>query len=157
MQQRRRLASTGGQVVRAHLDPQLGLLRQWQASRLARTYSDLLASPDYGDACHFFLSDVYGPRDFSQRDQDIMQVYRSMERFLPACIVQVLKLVIKLNDLTLNLDDTLLHVLVEDLNVTDSITPKLYAEAYRRCHNYDERVQQIDLVIEVGQEIIDLP
>ena len=139
--------------TRAHLDPQLGLLRQWQMTRLARTYSDLLASLDSGDACRFFLSEVYGPRDFNQRDQDITQVYRSMERFLPVRIVHTIELAIRLNDLTLDLDDTLLRVLVKELNVTDTITPELYAEAYRRCHNYDERAEQIDLVIIVGQKI----
>lgn len=37
-------------------------LREWQATRLARTYGDLLASERYGLAARFFLSDLYGPK-----------------------------------------------------------------------------------------------
>lgn len=136
-----------------YLDPHLELLRQWQTTRMAHTHSDLLASPDYGDACRFFLSDVYGPHDFSQRDQDFMQVYHALGRIFPPRIVKALELVIELNDLTQKLDNKLLQALVSELHVTEIITPDLYAEAYRRCHNYDERMRQIDLVVEVGQEI----
>jgi hypothetical protein len=135
------------------MDPKQKLLRQWQSERLAQTYSDLLASSHYGTACRFFLRDLYGPYDFSQRDQDIRQVQHSMRRFLPARILHSLNLVIELQDLTLSLDQTLLQVLVDELGMTDAITTKLYAEGYRRCGNYEERTRQIDLIVEVGREL----
>jgi len=138
---------------RVHLDPQLELLRQWQMARLNQTYTDLLASPDSRDACRFFLCDVYGPRDFNQREQEILQVYQSMKKYLPVRIMHTIELAIRLDDLTFDLDDALLRVLVNELSVTDTITPELYAEAYRRCHNNDKRAEQIDLVVEVGQKI----
>ena len=135
------------------MDPQLALLRQWQSERLARTYSDLLSSPRYGPACRFFLSDLYGPNDFGQRDQDIRQVQHSIRQFLPPRISHSLNLVIELQDLTFRLDQTLLRVLVDELEMTDAITPELYAEGYRRCDNYAERTRQIELIVEVGQEV----
>ena len=52
------------------------LLRQWQAARLARTYTDLLASERFGKAAQFFLSDLYGPKDFSSRDEEVERIDR---------------------------------------------------------------------------------
>lgn len=135
------------------LDPQMKLLRAWQTERLKRTYADLLADPRYRPATTFFLRDIYGARDFSQRDQAIEQVYRSMHRLLPESMLHTLTLGMQLNELTKLLDRELLDALVNKLGVTDSIAPELYTEAYRICDNYDERSRQIDLIVEVGQGI----
>jgi len=51
------------------------------------------------------------------------------------------------------LDRKLLDVLVNQLGVSDSITVEQYAEAYRRCNNYRERVEQIDAIIEICEHI----
>lgn len=140
-------------VESGQLAPHLALLRRWQAARLARTYADLLASPRYGPASRFFLTDIYAPRDFSQRNTDIERMYEFLQRFLPARALQVLASTIELHTLTEELDQALLGALVEELGVTDTITGQLYAEAYRLCDNYDERKRQIDLIIEVGRDV----
>ncbi len=129
------------------------LLRRWQSDRLKNTHQDLLDSPDFGPACNFFLTDVYAPRDFSQRDEDILHVYQAMKRIMPAPIMRTLNLVIALNDLTTQLDQKLLQVMVEELQFTDQVTVEMYAEGYRRCDNYDERVKQIDLIVAVGRSV----
>ena len=144
---RRRQEEAGG------ITPQLQMLRAWQSQRLAQTHADLLANPRYAPAGRFFLDDLYGPHDFSQRDQDILHVYRSMRRLLPDVLIHPLSLVIELNNLTAALDEALLHVLVTELGVTDTITPGQYAEAYRRCDNYDDRLRQLDLIVAIGREI----
>ncbi|MCZ7575179.1 MAG: hypothetical protein M5U01_42055 [Ardenticatenaceae bacterium] len=140
-------------VESAPLDPQLELLRSWQSERLARTYADFLTSPRYGPACRFFLRDIYAPRDLTQRNTDMERLHEFLARFLPPGALETLTDTIELHTLTEELDRALLTVLVEDLGVTDSITVALYAEAYRICDNYDERKNQIDLIIEVGQSV----
>jgi hypothetical protein len=140
-------------MTEPRLDPQLALLRAWQTDRLARTHADLLASPRYGPACRFFLSDLYAPRDFSQRDQDFEQLHRFLQRYLPAPLLRVLTRAIEANTLTKELDEILLAVLVNDLEMMDAISPQMYCEAYRRGDNYDKRVRQIELIVEVGREI----
>jgi hypothetical protein len=132
-------------IAAVGLDPQLAMLREWQAHRLARTYADLLADPGYSPACEFFLSDLYAPRDFSQRDHDLERLHRFLARVLPAQTIQRLTETVELNSLTNTLDNRLVRVLVEQLGVTDTVTPELYVEAYRLCNNYTERVRQIDL------------
>jgi hypothetical protein len=134
------------------LDPQLAMLRQWQTERLTNTYSDLLADEEYRSACLFFLSDLYAPRDFSQRNHDAEYIYNLLSRFLPEDMLALLADAIRINQLTSQLDHTLLKVLVDDLGATETITPQLYARAYRLCDNYAERKEQITLLTRTLQE-----
>ncbi len=135
------------------LDPQLALLRVWQAERLAHTYADLLAQDRYRDACLFFLEDIYAARDFSQRDHDLETMYDFMRRFVPDAVSRPAALTIRLHRMTSMLDAKLLDVLVNQLSIVDSITVEQYAEAYRRCDNYQERVDQIDLIADICAHI----
>jgi len=137
----------------AQLDPEVAMLRVWQSQRLARSYADLLEQPRYRPACLFFLEDIYAPRDFSQRDHDIEQMYDFMRRFIPGAMLRPLALTVKLHHLTEALDQHLLEVLMNQLGVTETITVALYAEAYRRCDNYTQRVKQIDMIVEIGERL----
>jgi hypothetical protein len=135
------------------LDASLAMLRAWQSARLAHTHADLLASPHFGPACQFFLDTIYAPRDFRQRDHDAEYLYALMARFLPDFMLSAARKAIELNHLTNQLDQGLLKALVEDLGVTDTITPQLYAEAYRICDNYAERAEQINLMVALGRQV----
>jgi hypothetical protein len=141
------------EIERSGLDPKLALLRVWQGERLARTYADLLDQPRYRPACLFFLDDIYSARDFSQRDHDLETMYEFMRRFVPDAVSRPAALTIKLHRMTEVLDRKLLDVLVNQLGITDSITVEQYAEGYRRCDNYRERVEQIDAIIEICEHI----
>ncbi len=135
------------------LDPKIALLRTWQSERLARTYADLVANPRYQPAYLFFLNEVYAPRDFSQRDRDMEAVHDALQHILPDALIRPLAMTVELHHLTEALDQRLIDVLTQQLGVTDTITPALYAEAYRICDNYDERVRQIDLVHQIGSRL----
>lgn len=134
---------------RGGLDPQLALLRAWQAGRLAQTYADLLEQPASRPALRFFLSDLYAPRDFSQRDHDIERIHTFLGQVLPARTLHLLTEIITLNHLTTALDHDLCQVLVRRLGVTTAITTVQFAEGYRLCANYDARAHQIDLITTV--------
>lgn len=135
------------------LSPAMTLLRTWQMERLQRTHADLLLSERYGPASRFFLSDIYAPRDFSQRDRDVEHIYAVMSRYLPLKMLDTLRLVIVLNDLTNALDNRLVEVLTTQLGMTTHLTAEMYAEGYRRCDNYAERRQQITLLTTVGEGV----
>src|SRR5512139_2420145 len=140
-------------IAQGGLDPQLAQLRVWQAERLARTYADLLEQPRYRPACLFFLEDIYAARDFSQRDHDLEAMYEFMRHFVPEAISRPAALTIQLHRMSEALDRQLLEVLVKQLGVTDSITAEQYAEGYRRCNNYRERVEQIDAIMGICEYI----
>jgi hypothetical protein len=132
-------------VAGAGLDPQLALLKEWQSERLRRTCADLLDDKHYQPACLFFLNDIYAPRDFSQRDHDIERLHDFLSRVLSPIMLMLLTQVVELNRLTNALDQRLLQALVDELGVTDELTPQLYAQGHRICDNYAERLQQIEL------------
>jgi hypothetical protein len=135
------------------LSPEMALLRNWQSERLKHTYADLLKDEWYAPACRFFLSDIYAPVDFSQRDQDLEQIHDWLRRFLPESVLWLVRDSLYLNQLTAALDEKLLGVLVGELGISDSISEAQYVEAYRRCDNYDERLAQIDLLVKVAKEV----
>jgi hypothetical protein len=141
------------EVENSGLDPKVALLRTWQADRLTRTYADLLEQPRYRPACQFFLEDIYAARDFSQRDHDLETMYEFMRRVVPEAVSRPAALTIRLHRMSDALDTKLLEVLVNQLGVVDAITVEQYAEAYRRCNNYRERVEQIDLIVDICDNI----
>ena len=58
----------------AELAQGVARLKAYQQRRFARSYADLLESPRYGAAARFFLDDLYGPRDFSERDAQFARI-----------------------------------------------------------------------------------
>ncbi len=140
-------------IAEMQLDRDLELLRTWQSARLAETYADLLADPRYHPACAFFLSDLYAARDFSQRNYDVQRLHQLLSPILPPRVVRVMENALRLTHLTDQLDHRLVRELVDQLGVTDAIDGAIYAEGYRRCANYDDRVEQIDLLVTVVQEV----
>jgi hypothetical protein len=146
--------AAGAQSVEASkLDPRSVLLRQWQVERLQRTYSDFLEDKRFRPASQFFMSEVYAPRDFSQRDHDFERLHDSLARYVPEAMLRVLRETIELNRLTHNLDHDLLTVLVGELGMDGNLTADLYAQAYRLCDNYAAREQQIALLAHLVREV----
>ena len=128
-------------------------LRRWQAARLARTYDDLLHDEAYRPAAEFFLSDLYGLKDTSGRDEGLERVLPVMSKVLPDAALHGVGLAVELDALSEELDAQLLDVLVQKLGVRDELTEDAYAEAYRRCDNYARRKHQIELITEVGGDL----
>jgi hypothetical protein len=131
----------------------LMLLQTFQSQRLSATHQDLLASPRYRPAAQFFLTDVYAPRDFSQRDADMQRFYEGVRKVLPERAISILADIVTLANLTNTLDNRLAQALVDELGVTDTITPRQYAAGYRLCDNEEERRYQIQLVVQIGRGI----
>jgi hypothetical protein len=130
----------------------LELLRRWQAQRLARTYADLAADPRYAPAAAFFLSDIYGERDFTERDREVRRAYPVIEKTLPKAALTPIERAMELHDLSVELDKALCGKLAE-LGVKDRITEAAYAEGYRRCRNRAQRLQQIELLVAAGSDL----
>jgi hypothetical protein len=126
----------------------LAQLKAWQSQRLARTYADLASQPRYRAATAFFLEDLYGPKDFSARDQELLRIVPVMERILPESAVRTAALAVELEALSEALDHRLAAALPPG-----AIDDESYAEAYRKSSTRDERVRQVDLVEAVGRRL----
>lgn len=143
-------------ITEQELTDEIRMLRAWQTARLSRTYQDFLESRRYNPAAEFFLSDIYAPRDFSQRNYDLERFYEGVRKVLPERAVSILANAVELYQLSDRLDDELARALIDELGVTDTITPEQYAEAYRICNNYDDRVRQIELINHIGKGVDNL-
>jgi hypothetical protein len=131
----------------------LPLLRRWQAQRLARTYADLAVDKRYAPATAFFLSDLYGARDFAERDREVDRAYPWMRKTLPRAAFAPMERALELRDLSAKLDAQLCAVLVGELDVKERISADAYADGYRRCDNRADRLRQIELVVAVGTDL----
>lgn len=128
------------------------LLRQWQAARLARTYADLLASERFGMAAQFFLSDLYGPKDFSSRDEKVVRILPLMISLLPLSALQTISLAIEVDALTEVLDAAMV-VELDRAGVIDCIDEDAYTVAYRSVDRHKDRERQIVLIRKTGNAL----
>lgn len=128
------------------------LLKQWQADRLARTYADLLASVRYAPAAGFFLSDLYGPKDFRSRDEELARVVPVMVRVLPARALFTLLEAVRMDTLSESLDTDMVKALRAAGRSRD-IDWNAYAAAYRTVGRRSDREQQIALVDKIGKTL----
>lgn len=135
------------------LRPEFSCLASWQSARLAWTHRDLLATDRYGAAAEFFLSDLYGDRDYSARDEDMERVTPIMVRLMPAGALASVALGLRLHALTQTLDTAMVRMLFERMAVGPRFDAEDYAEAYRRCDNAADRLDQIELVGQIGNEL----
>ncbi len=127
-------------------------LRDWQAARLARCYAELLASERYGRAAQFFLSDLYGPKDFSSRDEEVGRILPTLVRMLPASALRTLALALELDALTEALDAAMVGELRAAGRIA-TIDEDAYAAAYRRVGRRAERERQITLIRGTGEAL----
>ncbi|HUX23329.1 MAG TPA: hypothetical protein VMV87_01805 [Burkholderiales bacterium] len=126
-------------------------LRAWQSARFARTYPELLASERYRLAAEFFLSDLYGPKDFSKRDTELERILPMLSRLLPAAGVHTLALGMELDIISETFDIAMARALLAHSQTPKSdISEAAYAKAYRACDDRPGRETQIKLLIEIG-------
>lgn len=128
-----------------------GSLREWQAARLARTHADLLASPLYGRAASFFLDELYGPKDFSERDAEVERILPLMTSMLPVSGLRTLLLAVEIDALSERFDAAMVKVLGAGLD--ESLSESAYAAAYREVGDRGGRLLQIRLVGETGEAL----
>ena len=126
-------------------------VKRWQSRRLAATYADLSRQPRYHDATRFFLDDLYGPKDFSRRDEAMVRILPSMAKLLPRSAVETASLAIELEALSESLDHRVAAALAPG-----PITEESYAEANRSACTREDRLHQIELIQAVGERLDEL-
>ena len=127
-------------------------LREWQAGRLARTHADLLASPRFGVAAQFFLSDLYGPKDFSSRDEEVERILPLLIRMLPVSALRTVALAVEVDALSEELDSAMVAEL-ERAGMLERIDEDAYAAAYRAVGCREERERQVTLIRQTGEAL----
>ena len=126
-------------------------LRRWQAARLKASFRHFLHDAQRAPAAEFFLSDVYGDRDFTRRDADIFRVIPMMRRLLPKKLLGTVADAIELGALTQELDLRMAEVLEALAPRRKRLDDALYGEAYRQVGQARLRTRQIELIGRVGR------
>ena len=130
-------------------------VKQFQARRFAGTYSDLLQSAAYAAPTRFFLEELYGARDFSDRDAQFARIAGALQTFFPKQVVNTAVALAELHALTEALDLemaqqylTFRHQLAEP-----SLDSSHYLQCWRNVANPQLRLGQLRSVLEIGREL----
>lgn len=123
-------------------------LKSYQQRRFAHTYADLLQTPRYGPAARFFLEELYGPRDYRERDAQFARVVPTMVRLFPQEIVDTVATLSQLHALSETMD-TLTARSLPDADVNAAT----YLHAWQAAGRPGDRERQIALTLDVGHAL----
>lgn len=123
-------------------------LKAYQQRRFAHTYADLLSTPRYGAAARFFLDELYGPSDFSQRDAQFARVVPALVRLFPRDVVATVATLAELHALSEQLDSAMAAQIGDA-----TLDGMAYVTAWRAVGHPRERERQVTLTLEVGRDL----
>jgi hypothetical protein len=127
------------------LEARVWAVKAYQQARLAATHADLLQDPRCAPAARFFLEELYGPQDFTQRDAQFARVVPALVRLFPDTVAGLVEQVAALHALSETLDSALATALPGS-----SVDPAGYAQAWRQVGRPDDREAQVAAVVEIG-------
>jgi hypothetical protein len=128
----------------------LHTVKHVQAQRFSGTYQDLLHSASYAACANFFLEELYSAKDFTERDAQFARIAGALEHTFPQQVVATAVALAELHNLTEELD--LAMALNWQLQPGFSQT-QAYVQAWRAVGRRDDRLRQLNTVLEIGQEL----
>jgi hypothetical protein len=138
--------------ARRATDPSLaGAVRRvkaYQQRRFAHTYVDLLDSARYAGAARYFLDDLYGPDDFTQRDAQFARVIPALVRLFPQGLVETVHMLVRLHALSEQLDSAMGAQLADA-----PMAPIDYIRAWQAASEPAARMRQIEFTLAVGTSL----
>lgn len=135
----------------ASLQKKVRAIKGYQQRRFSHSYADLLATPRYAGAAKFFLDELYGPGDFSQRDEQFARVVPALVRIFPRDVVETVDTLAQLHALSERLDSAMGRHLTQD-----AVDAGAYISAWQATGQAMERELQIALTLWVGQSLDEL-
>ncbi len=135
--------------------PIIHQLQHWQCERLLVTHDDLAQQKRYQKAMAFFVDELYGPKDFSQRDADLVRVIPKLAKVLPDKAMNAMDDALSLNALSFDLDMAMAQYLKAHFP-DEPINRDNYALAYRHVGRIDDRTHQIDIISHLGDQLADV-
>ncbi|MCE9658751.1 MAG: hypothetical protein K8R60_09350 [Burkholderiales bacterium] len=130
------------------LPERVNALKAFQQRRFSHTYTDLLASPRYGAAARYFLDELYGPTDFTQRDAQFARIAPAVARLFPAEVAETVAILGELHALSETLDTAMGLQLADD-----RVTPADYIAAWQGVGRAADREQQIGLTLRIASHL----
>ena len=161
------LARVDAQRELRRRDTELGRLvfelKAFQQGRLQLTYPDLLGHARWGSAARFFLEELYGPKDFSERDQGLARVVPTLVRLFPKDVLTTVERLLQLHAVSEELD-TLMAMAARSAVVGQGLgqmadapasfwDASRYGGAWRTVGRRLEREGQVRTVVDLGAQL----
>jgi hypothetical protein len=129
-----------------------------QCQRFRHSYSDVLVHADWGQAAQFFLSELYGDRDFSQRDAQFARIAQAMQVLFPHSVVSVATALTQLHALSEQLDHAMGCAILQVVPgpVSEAMALNAYVNTWRAVDQQSARAEQLALVLRLGEELAKL-
>ena len=139
-------AERAARRAEAGLAARVQALKHYQQERFRRTYADLLNDARHRDAALFFLEELYGPKNFEERDAQFMRIVPAVRRMFPHEIVQTVSNLASLHALSETLDTEMGRHLPSEAVIAED-----YAAAWQATGRPEAREKQIALTLAVAQ------
>ncbi|GAB3668156.1 FFLEELY motif protein [Ramlibacter alkalitolerans] len=124
-------------------------VKRLQARRFAGTYADLLASGAYGAAARFFLQELYGERDYAERDAQFARIAGAVEKLFPKDVAETASALAQLHALTESLDHAVARAMAP--HASDEVSA--YVQAWKVVGRRADRQRQLETVVAIGSEL----
>ena len=126
-------------------------IKIFQARRFQATYADLLQNTRYKTAASFFLHELYGDKDYAERDQQFARIASTISRLFPQAVVDTAAALAQVHALTEQLDDLMAHQWLKDTAPEGECAR--YIHCWRHVADSAARHQQLHVVQLLGQEL----
>ncbi|QDL36180.1 FFLEELY motif protein [Rhodoferax sediminis] len=142
-------------------DPALGAavaqVKRLQSRRFTGTYADLLGGGPYQAAAQFFLYELYGEADYSERDAQFARIAGALQRLFPQQVMATAVSLAQLHALTERLDHAMgrawPHAAVAAGDTLGESPAARYIRAWRTVAQRGDREAQLTVVLEIGHEL----
>ncbi|MBE7942397.1 MULTISPECIES: hypothetical protein [Ramlibacter] len=126
-------------------------IKRLQSRRFAGSYADLIAAGGpAADATRFFLEELYGDRDFRERDAQFARIAGTLQTLFPAAVTATAVALAELHALTESLD-------LDMARAWDALpgepAARRYLQAWRAVGQPLERRRQLADVLALGRDL----
>ena len=141
-------------TAQPHLAAANAAIKRFQAQRFQATYADLLQSARHQTAARFFLHELYGDKDYSERDQQFARIATTIAKLFPQSVVNTAAALAEVHALTERLDDAMAHAYVA-LQPSSSLQTDAarYIACWRKVADPAARHQQLEVVLALGRSL----
>jgi hypothetical protein len=137
------------------LESAVAAVKRYQHARFGLTYADLMAERRYARAAEFFLSDLYGPADFTDRDAQFARIVPALVRLFPSHIVATVAELSSLHAVSERLDSAMARLRLGGAGGGGdaALGGTEYGNLWRAVGDAPSREQQIALMVSVGRAL----
>lgn len=128
-------------------------VKRFQARRFALTYADLLKSTVYQGAARFFLEELYGDRDYSERDVQFVRIAGALQKIVPDQAVATAVSLASVHALTEEIDHEMGRAWLAQSSAACPAESLRYVKAWKQVGRAADRNLQLKSILALGRDL----